>query len=104
MWCSKPVRLVSDVPFTVKESELMRRGSERKDFYAATPALAPINHLQSGCESRVDYATSLTGAVEVKLQPGGGNTADRLWRIWNAQPVAFRFRAHEYRQGRRLIR
>ena len=47
---------------------------------------------QSGCRSRRGLrATSLTGAVEVKLQPGGGETADQVGESKNTkvQPVAF---------------
>ena len=69
----KPCAIASDGTVTVKESELMQLRFGTYDFYAATPALAlDADHRKVVVNHGVDYATSLTGAVEVKLQPGGG--------------------------------
>lgn len=52
------------------------------DFYAATPALAlDADHRKVVVNHGVDYATSLTGAVEVKLQPGGGTQQIELTNL-----------------------
>ncbi|MDE5962796.1 MAG: BF2992 family fimbrillin-A clan protein [Alistipes sp.] len=68
----KPCAIGSDGTVTVKESERMQLRFGTYDFYAVTPALAlDADHRRVDVNHGVDYATSLTGAIEVKLQPGG---------------------------------
>ena len=78
----KPCAIASDGTVTVKESELMQLRFGTYDFYAATPALAlDADHRKVVVNHGVDYATSLTGAVEVKLQPGGGTQQIELTNL-----------------------
>lgn len=68
----KPCTIASDGTVTVKESERMQLRFGTYDFYAVTPALElDADHRKVEVNHGVDYASSLTGAIEVKLQPGG---------------------------------
>ncbi len=68
----KSCTIADDGTVTVNASERMLLRFGTYDFYAITPALKlDANHQKADVNHGVDYAASLTAAIEVVLQPGG---------------------------------
>ncbi len=68
----KACTIADDGTVTVNASECMLLRFGTYDFYAVTPGLKlDANHQKVDVNHGVDYAASLTAAIEVVLQPGG---------------------------------